>query len=199
MTATTLPPRAAGRRRQAVRVALVAMLLVVAVLIGRAALALYALDANLGGGVDESRFDALEAGFDHDPGAFDAAAARMQELVAAHPEATRVGWSLALVGVSSSAGDDVFEDAGAADQALFAGLPHEAYVVVHQAKDPDRTFFRFFHDPGPSYTVMYAPEDADPQRFADDRGFDGYRSLGPGWTLLGPIPDDQRESEQWLG
>ncbi|MBO0921984.1 hypothetical protein J1G42_14250 [Cellulomonas sp. zg-ZUI222] len=183
----------------AVRVALVAVLVVVALATAVAYLAFDALEANLGSGVDERRLDALETGFEHDPAAFERAAARMQELVAEHPGAAEIAWTLALVCARSSTGDDVCEDAGAADRALFARLPRNAYLVEHQAKDPGRTFFRFFLEDPPTYTVMYAPGDADPQRFADDRGFRAHRALEPGWTLLGPVPDDQRETEQRSG
>jgi hypothetical protein len=193
-------PSTGGRPRRgwAVRVTLVAALVAAALVIAWASAVWDAFEANFGSGFDERRFDALEAGFDDDPAAFTAVATRMQELVAVHPGATRIGWSLNHVCVRSSTGEDTCEDTGAADQALFERLP-STDVVVHHAKDPGRTFFCFFGDDPPRYTVMYAPGDGDPQRFADDRGFRRTREVGPGWTLLGPIPDMRRETEQWLG
>lgn len=79
---------------------------------------------------------------------------------------------------------------------MHGALPN-ADVIVRQGKDDGRTFFRFCGDDPPRYTIMHAPSGTDVKAFAEDRGFRSSRALEPGWTLLGPIPDEDREDEQW--
>ncbi|WP_399094877.1 hypothetical protein ACGH2B_26455 [Streptomyces sp. BBFR2] len=68
---------------------------------------------------------------------------------------------------------------------------------MRQSKDDGRTFFRFYGDDPPRYTIMHAPDGTDAAAYAEDRGFRSTRSLKPGWTALGPIPDIDREDDQW--
>ncbi|MFI0976250.1 hypothetical protein ACH4SP_04370 [Streptomyces sp. NPDC021093] len=70
-------------------------------------------------------------------------------------------------------------------------------VIVRQSKDDGRTFFRFYGDDPPRYTIMHVSDGTDVAAYAKDRGFRSTRSLKPGWTLLGPIPEVHREDDQW--
>lgn len=175
---------------------LVALVAVVALFLAWRVVVLGALEAHYGSGYDDRRFDTLEAKFDHGQAAFAKADARMRELVAAHPQAERIGWSLALICVRDARQADVCRATTARDQAAFAAL-RGADVIVYQAKDRGRTFFRFYGDDPPRYTLMHATDGTDVAAYAKDRGFRSTRSLGPGWTLLGPIPDVAREDDQW--
>lgn len=154
------------------------------------------LEAHFGSGFDDRRFDELETEFDRRQAAFTKAEARMRELVAARPQAERIGWSLMLICVRDAGQADACEPTNPNDQATFAALSN-ADVIVHQAKDDGRTFFRFYGNDPPRYTIMHVPDGTDVEAFAEDRGFRSSRALEPGWALLGPIPDEDREDEQW--
>jgi hypothetical protein len=154
--------------------------------------------AHFGSDLDDRRFDELETEFERDHAAFLAAEKRMRELVAAHPDAARIGWSLSLICVRdpNPTTDDACDETGTADQALFEALP-DVDVVVHQGKDDGLLFFRFFANDPPDYTIMLSSRDVDPLAFANDRGFRAARELEPGWAILGPIEDIDRADEQW--
>jgi hypothetical protein len=175
---------------------LVAVVVVVALVLAWRVAVFRSLEVHFGSGFDARRFDRLEADFTGDRAAFEAAVARMRTPVAAHPGAERIGWSLSLICVRESGQPDACEPAGATDRAAFEGLPN-ADLVVYQAKDDGLTFFGFYGEDPPRYTIVFASGDTDVERYADQRGFRSSRSLGPGWTVLGPIPDVTREAEQW--
>lgn len=177
---------------------LIAVLIVAALVLAWWVAVFWSLEAHFGSGFDARRFDRLEADFTRDRAAFEAAAARMRTLAAVHSGAERIGWSLALICVREPGRADACEPTGAADRATFGSLPN-ADVVVYQAKDDGLTFFGLFGNDPPRYTIVFASGDRNVERFADQRGFRSSRSLGPGWTVLGPIPDETRETEQWSG
>lgn len=198
-----------GWRRSPGRVLLVMLvtLIVVATLFAAWHVAVFlSLGAHFGSGFDARRFDKLETEFNRDPAAFIAADARMRELVAAHPHAERITWTLPTICVHQAGqpegpgpGRTIYgcEPTNPDDRATFAALPPYAYLIIHQAKDPGRTFFRFYHEDPPVYTIMHASDGTDMEAYAEDRGFRSSRALKPGWALLGPIPDLDREDEQW--
>lgn len=188
------------------RVLLVTLIVVAALFVVCQVGVFLSLKAHFGSGFDDRRFDKLETEFDRDPAAFIAADARMRELVAAHPQAERITWDLWMICVHHAGqpegpgpGRTVYgcEPTTPEDQATFAALPPYAYLIVHQAKDDGRTFFRFYHDDPPVYTIMHVSDGTDVEAYAEDRGFRSSRALKPGWALLGPIPDLDRENEQW--
>ncbi|MET9762644.1 hypothetical protein ABZ016_26955 [Streptomyces sp. NPDC006372] len=61
------------------------------------------------------------------------------------------------------------------------------------------TFYRFYTEDPPRYTIMRAPEDTaeEAEEYADAHCFRSTRPLGPGWTILGPIDDIGREEKQF--
>ncbi|MGP3776131.1 hypothetical protein ACTWJ8_35420 [Streptomyces sp. SDT5-1] len=155
------------------------------------------LETHFGSGYDDRRFDTLEARFEHRQEAFAEADARMSELAAVHPRAERIGWSLALICVREPGrAADSCKPTSARDKARYESLGG-VDVIVRQSHDKHRTFFRFYADDPPRYTLLHAPADTDVSSYAADRGFRTTRSLTSGWTLLGPIPDVHREDEQW--
>jgi hypothetical protein len=186
------------RRNPLGRGLLIAVLVVGALVLAWQGAVFRSLQTHFGSGFDARRFDRLEADFARDRTTFEAAAARMRTLAAAHPGAERIGWSLTLVCVRETGRADVCEPTSAADRATFSGLPN-ADVVVRQAKDDGLTFFRFFGNDPPRYTIVLASSHTDVNRFADQRGFRSSRTLAPGWTVLGPIPDQDQEAAQWPG
>jgi hypothetical protein len=195
-----------SRRRSPGRVLLVTLIVVAALFLASRVVVFGALEAHFGSGYDDRRFDKLETQFDHRQAAFAKADARMQELAAAHPEAERITWGLTMICVHHAGqaegpgpGRTVYgcKPTTPEDQATFAALPPYAYVIVHQAKDDGRTFFRFYHDDPPVYTIMHVSDGTDVAAYAKDRGFRSTRSLKPGWALLGPITDVDREDDQW--
>jgi hypothetical protein len=121
----------------------------------------------------------------------------MRQLAAAHPQAQRIGWTLTGICVSEAGQADACELTTPDDRATFAALPTNTAVVVPQAKDPWRTFFRLFANHPLRYAIMHAPDGTDVKAYAEDRGFRGSKALKPGWAILGPIPDEDREDEQW--
>jgi hypothetical protein len=190
--------RSPGRVLLVTLIVVLVMLIVVATLFWAWRVAIVrSLETHINGGFDNRRFDKLETEFDRRQAAFTKAEARMRELVAAHPQAERIGWTLMSICVGDPRQAGACEPTTPDDRATFAALPPYAYLIVHQAKDPGRTFFRFYHDDPPVYTIMYAPDGTDVEAYAEDRGFRTSRALKPGWTLLGPIPDEDRENEQW--
>jgi hypothetical protein len=195
-----------GRRRSPVRILLVTLIVVATLVLAWRVAVIGSLEAYFGSGYDDRRFDKLETQFDHRQAAFTKADARMRELVAAHPQAERITWVLRMICVHHAGqaegpgpGRTVYgcKPTTPEDQATFAALPPYAYVIIHQAKDDGRTFFRFYHDDPPVYTIMHVRDGTDVEAYAEDRGFRSTRSLKPGWALLGPIPDVDREDEQW--
>ena len=170
---------------------LVTLIVVAALVVAWRVAVFGALELHFGSGFDKKRFDRLESEFDRSQAAFAQADARMRELVAAHPQAPRISWTRALICVR-----DACEPATAQDKATYEALP-DVNLIVHQSKDPGRTFFRLFMQDPPRYTIMHAPGDTDPAAWAKDRGFRSVRSLTPGWVILGPIPDVDRENDQW--
>ncbi|MEV4254260.1 hypothetical protein AB0J52_13995 [Spirillospora sp. NPDC049652] len=150
------------------------------------------------GRFDARRFDKLEKRFDDTRAAFVKAEARMRELAAARPHAEQVVWSGTLV-CTREGGRPLLGDCkptSPADRATFAALP-SADRIVYQVKDPGRVFFRFYGEDPPRYTIMRAAEGTNLKAYAKERGFRTRRALEPGWTILGPISDVARETEQW--
>lgn len=185
-----------GWRRSPGRVLLVTLIVVATLFLAWRVAVVLSLDAHFGSGFDDRRFDKLETEFNRRQAAFTKAEARMRELVAAHPQAQRIGWSLMLICVRDAGQADACEPTTPDDKATFAALPN-ADVIVHQAKDDGRTFFCFYLNDPPRYTIMHASDGTDVEAYAEDRGFRSSRALEPGWALLGPIPDLDRENEQW--
>jgi hypothetical protein len=188
------------------RILLVTLIVVATLFLAWRVAVVGALEAYFGSGFDDRRFDKLETQFDHRQAAFTKADARMRELVAAHPQAERITWDRTMICVHHAGqpegpgpGRTVYgcNPTTPEDQATFAALPPYTYVIIHQAKDDGRTFFRFYHDDPPVYTIMHVSDGTDVEAFAEDRGFRSSRALEPGWALLGPIPDVDRENEQW--
>lgn len=178
------------------RILLVTLVVVATLFLAWRVAVISSLEAYFGSGYDDRRFDKLETQFDDRQAAFTKADARMRELVAAHPQAERIGWSLAWICVRDSGQAEACKPTTPDDQATFAAL-RGADVIVRQAKDEGCTFFRFYGDDPPRYTIMHVPDGTDVEAFAADRGLRSSRALEPGWALLGPIPDVDREDEQW--
>jgi hypothetical protein len=178
------------------RILLVTLIVVATLFLAWRVAVFGALEAHFGSGYDDRRFDKLETQFDHRQAAFTKADARMRELVAGHPQAERIGWSLALICVRDAAQAESCKPTTPEDQATYAAL-RGVDAIVHQSKDKGRTFFRFYGDDPPRYTIMHISDGTDVEAYAEDRGFRSSRALGPGWALLGPIPDLDREDEQW--
>ena len=185
-----MQPQRRGRRSPG-RIVLVTLIVVAALVVAWRGAVLGALELHFGSGFDKKRFDRLESEFDGSQAAFAQADARMRELVAAHPQATRISWTLALTCAGTAC-----EPATAEDKATYEALPG-VDVIVYQSKDSGRTFYRFFMEDPPRYTIMHAPDDTDPAAWAEEHGFRSSRPLTPGWVILGPIPDVDRENEQW--
>ncbi|GAA2310813.1 hypothetical protein OKJ48_06735 [Streptomyces kunmingensis] len=183
-------------RRSPGRVLLVTLIVVAVLFLAWRVVVLGALEAQFGSGYDDRRFSKLEKQFDSRQAAFAEADARMRELLAAHPRAERIGWSQALICVRDAGQAASCKPTTPEDQATYEALPG-VDVIVHQAKDAGRTFFRFYGDDPPRYTIMHASDSTDVAAYAEDRGFRSTRSLKPGWTILGPIPDVDREDDQW--
>lgn len=177
-------------------VLLVTLIVVAALFLAWRVVVFGALDAQFGSGFDERRFDKLETQFDHRQAAFAKADARMRGLVAAHPQAERITWILRSICWRDAGQAEACKPTSPEDQATFVAL-RGAEVIVHQAKDDGRTFFRFYMNDPPRYTIMHASDGMDVAAYAKDRGFRSTRSLKPGWAILGPIPDAQREDLQW--
>ncbi|MFI6090614.1 hypothetical protein [Streptomyces sp. NPDC051218] len=184
------------RRRSPGRIVLVTLIVVAALILAWRVVAFGALEKYFGSGFDDRRFDKLETEFDHRRRAFAQADARMRELAAAHPRAERIGWSLALICVRDAGRAESCEPTTPRDQATYEALGG-VDVIVRQSKDDGRTFFRSYADDPPRYTIMHAHDGTDVAAYANDRGFRSTRSLKPGWVILGPIPDVDRENAQW--
>jgi hypothetical protein len=185
-----------GGRRSPGRVLLVTLIAVATLFLASRVAVVLSLVTHFSSGYDDRQFDKLETQFDHRQAAFAKADARMRELAAAHPQAERIAWTLALICVRDAGQAEACKPTTPEDQATFAAL-RGADVIVHQAKDDGRAFFRFYGDDPPRYTIMHAPDGTDVKAYAEDRGFRGSRALKPGWAILGPIPDEDREDEQW--
>jgi hypothetical protein len=184
------------RRRSPGRIVLVTLIVVTALILAWRVVVLGALEAHFGSGFDDRRFDDLETAFDHRQPAFARADARMRELAAAHPRARRIAWSLGLICVRDAGRAEACEPTTPRDQAAYKDLPG-VDVIVRQTKDAGRTFFRFYGDDPPRYTIMHASDGTDVAAYAEDHGFRSTRSLKPGWAILGPISDVDREEDQW--
>ncbi|MET9290797.1 hypothetical protein [Streptomyces sp. NPDC003077] len=184
-------------RRSPGRVLLVTLMIVAALFLAWRVVVFGMLEVHFGSGYDARRFDELETRFDHGQAAFAKADARMRGLVAAHPKAERITWIPALICVREAGRAETCEPTTPEDKAAYDALPGTD-VIVHQAKDPGRTFFRFYGNDPPRYTIIHASDSTDGMAaYAEDRGFRSTRSLKPGWAILGPIPDVDREDDQW--
>jgi hypothetical protein len=175
---------------------LVTLIVVAALILAWRVVVFGALETHFGSGFDDRRFDRLEAEFAHRQRAFARADARMRQLAAAHPRAERIGWSLALICVRDPGRAESCRPTTVRDQATYEALGG-VDVIVRQSRDTGRTFFLFHGDDPPRYTIMHASDGTDTAAYAKDRGFRGTRSLKPGWVILGPIPDVDREDDQW--
>jgi hypothetical protein len=187
---------ATTRRRSPARILLIALIVLAALFLAFRVAVIGSLEAHFGSGFDHRRFDKLETEFDHTQAAFSSAEGRMRELVAAHPQAERIVWTRASICVRDAGRADVCQPTTPDDQATYVALPG-ADRIVHQAKDQERTFFCFYGEDPPRYTIMHVDDGTDVKAFAQDRGFRSNRALEAGWALLGPIPDVDREDEQW--
>lgn len=184
------------RRRSPVRILLITLVVVAALFLGFRVAVFGMLEVHFGSGFDHRRFDKLETEFDHTREAFSKADARMGELAAAHPQAERIVWTRAWMCVLDAGRAEVCQRPAPDDEAMYLALP-STDRIVRQAKDQERTFFCFYGEDPPRYTIMHVSDGTDVDAFADDRGFRSTRSLEPGWALLGPIPDIDRENAQW--
>lgn len=183
-------------RRSPGQILLITLIVVPALLLVWRVVVLGVLDAHFGSGYDDRRFDALESRFDHRQAAFTEADARMREMLAAHPRAERIGWSQALICVRDAGRADSCKPTTPQDRAVYGAL-RDVDVITRQSRDEGRTFFRFYGDDPPRYTIVHAPDGADMAAYTEDRGFRSTRPLKPGWTILGPIPDVEREDDRW--
>ncbi|WP_203663033.1 hypothetical protein [Actinocatenispora rupis] len=187
-------------RGSPLRVVLVAapvvLVVVVAVLVAWRVLVFGMLELHFGAGFDARRFDTLESQFDHRRTAFARADARMRQLAAAHPRAERIAWTMAMICVRDAGRAETCASPSPRDRATYDGL-WGVDVIVRQSHDRGRTFFKLYGEDPPRYTIMRAPDGTDVDEYADDRGFRSTRDLTPGWTILGPIPDLDRENAQW--
>ncbi|WP_043623021.1 hypothetical protein [Nonomuraea candida] len=196
-----IPSDAAGSQRRGGprspgRVLIVTLIVVATLFLAFRVAVVLSTEAHVGSGFDDRRFDRLETEFDRRQAAFAKAGARMRELAAAHPRAGRIGWSQALICVREAGEAEACKPTTPEDKAAYEALPG-ADVIVRQAKDDGRTFFRFYGDDPPRYTIMHVTDGTDVAAYAKERGFRSSRALKPGWALLGPIPDEDREDEQW--
>lgn len=147
-------------------------------------------------GMHDDRFDEIETGFGEHQAAFEAAVDRMAGWAAEHPDAVRIVWNQALVCVTDAGSGEQCTDTSTQEKAAFRQLARAR--VVWQAKDEGRVFFGFnFEDPPMQY-LMYDPDDRDPREYAATQGFRWGRMIGDGWSLLGHIPDDEKESSMWM-
>lgn len=89
-------------------------------------------------------------------------------------------------------------DTDADDQELFQALPNVS-TVVFQRKDPTKVFFRLHTEDPPVFHFMYAPDESDPAAYAQAAGFRASRQLDDGWTVLGPIDDQNDYDTQFPG
>jgi len=167
---------------------------VVAALFGLAACTTSSLDPNTS--LDNRRFDRLQAAFDEDPAVFETAVAPIEGWIAANPAADRISWIYLQWCTSGADQPRTCTDTTAGEQQVLGGLPNPD-AIVYQSKDPGRIFFRFDVNDPPVYHVMYAPGDTDPAAYAEERGFRSFRVLLNAWTILGPIPDNDRYSDQF--
>ena len=184
------------RRRSPVRILLVTLIALATLFLAFRVAVIASLEVHFGSGFDHRRFDKLETEFDNTQAAFSEAEGRMRELAAAHPQAERIVWTRAWICVRDAGRAEVCQRPTPDDEAMYLALP-STDRIVRQAKDQERTFFCFYGEDPPRYTIMHAPDGTDVKAFAKDRGFRSTRSLGQGWVLLGPIPDLDRENEQW--
>lgn len=189
-TGSTSPERRLRRRLPVGAVALVTLLS--SIVAGCGVPNLTNFDADY----DHREMDRIERAFEGDREAFEAAVARMQEFVADHPDAEQIGWTGHFLCLTTLEAGYACEDGEAADLELIRRVPG-IDGVVYQVKDGDRVYFRFNLNHPPVYHLMFAPDDPDPESFADDRGFRAHRELSDGWTLLGPIEDRDQEDAQW--
>ncbi|MFE9839117.1 hypothetical protein ACFYP4_28870 [Streptomyces sp. NPDC005551] len=187
------------RRRSPGRVLVVTLLVVTAGYLAWRVAVLAGLEAHFGSGFDEQRFNRLQQEYDRREDAFARADARMRKLVAEHPRAERIDWSRYRTCVREPGRpSDTCTTTPPRDQKVYDAL-WGVSVILHQRKDEGRTFYRFYHEDPPRYTIMRAPEDTaeEAEEYADAHGFRSTRPLGPGWTILGPIDDISREEKQF--
>lgn len=195
---STEPPRR-GRWRSPGRILLVTLLVVATILVAWPVAVVLSLQAYFGSGFDDRRFDKLETQFDRRQAAFVKADARMRALAAAHPRAERISWILTMICVRDPGQSEMAAACSPTnpdDRATYRAL-RGVDVIVHQSKDDRRTFFRLYGNDPPRYTIMHVTDGTDADAYAEDRGFRSTRALKPEWTLLGPIPDIDRENRQW--
>ncbi|WP_328630887.1 hypothetical protein [Streptomyces sp. NBC_00356] len=183
-------------RRSPGGVLLVALIVVAALFLAWRVVVLGLLETHFGSGYDDGRFDKLQTEFDRRSSAFAKADDRMRELAAAHPRAERITWIPAVICVRDAGRPESCKPTSAEDQATYRAL-WGVDVIVRQSKDKGHTFFRLYGNDPPRYTIMHASEDTDAEEYAADRDFRSTRSLKPGWTILGPIDDLDREDAQW--
>ncbi|MFI5659997.1 hypothetical protein [Streptomyces sp. NPDC051684] len=184
------------RRRSPGRILLVTLIVVAAGILAWRVAVLCMLGWHFGSGFDERRFDKLERQIEHRQAAFAKADARMRQLAAAHPKAEVITWIQPRICVRQPGRREECDPTTARDKATYDAR-WGTDVILHQSHDEDRVFFRFYGNDPPIYTLMHTPADTDADAYADPRGFRTTRSLGSGWTLLGPIPDPGQDSKQW--
>jgi hypothetical protein len=186
-------------KRSPGRVLVVTLLVVTAGCLAWWVAVLAGLEAHFGSGLDEQRFNRLQQEYDRHEDAFARADARMRKLIAEHPRAERIAWSQYQTCVREPGRpSDTCTTTTPPDQEVYGAL-WGVSVILYQSKDEGRTFYRFYHEDPPRYTIMRAPEDTaeEAEEYADAHGFRSTRTLGPGWTILGPIDDVGREEKQF--
>ncbi|MGW5614502.1 hypothetical protein [Streptomyces sp. NPDC003877] len=186
-------------RRSPGRILVATLLVVTAGYLAWRVAVLMGLAAYFGAGLDEQRFNRLQQEYDRREDAFARADARMRELIAQHPRAERIDWSGYRTCVREPGRPSaICATTPPRDQKVYDAL-WGVSVILYQSKDQGRTFYRFYHEDPPRYTIMRAPEDtaAEAEEYADAHGFRSTRTLGPGWTILGPIDDIDREEKQF--
>lgn len=148
-------------------------------------------------GMDDKRFDEIETGFEEHRTAFEAAVDRMAGWAAERPDAVRIGWTQSLVCVTDTGRAKQCTDTSMQERAAFRQLAG-ATRAVWQAKDDGRVFFAFNVQNPPIQYLMFDPDDRDPRAYAAAQGFRWGRSIGDGWSLLGEIPDVEKQSSMWM-
>ena len=172
--------------------------LVVAVLTMITASACGRLAGGVAGTADDPTFDRLAVEFDDNHDAFVDAADRTLTVADANPEMERIAW-LVLARCMAEPGESMnCTDTDDGDQALYQALPNVS-TVVFQRRDPDRVFFRFNVEDPPVFHLMFAPDEPDPAAYAEGAGFRSHRKLDGGWTILGPIDDQDDYDAQFPG
>ncbi len=166
--------------------------------LGALVLVLAAVVATAVRGADDERLDEIDRAFGEHRNAFEAAVDRIDRIAADHPDALRIGWSLALVCVTDATGAEQCTDTSEEQRAAFRELSG-ASTVIRQSKDGGRVFFVFDVEDPPITYLLHDPDGRDPRAYAQAQGFGWGRQIDGRWSVLGHIKDVQEHSSMWVG